>query len=808
MIYDPILFDYYSKEQWLFLDENNIIINNYASNKEYYNNVPDSNLLIEVFEEFNHINYRKTLRNHKYIDLNKYGIPLITEYSSFINSTNREIKLINKKEINAFNYEYILNNPNTYNTKHIYGFNENEFESLQNYTYQYDVAINGILRNKEYFNSEEFNKIYSNFGITKDESIDKIRNSIKYIDESFLKTQRTEDDFVIFRGISDLTLYTGLNLGYISTSKNFDIAKDFSKKSGAIYEMHISPGIPYIYLESDIKSKKIDSIEDEILLPRNLIVTLVKQIENIYVVNVDLSSIDQFNIQEDHKKYNVSIIEDYINTPIIFEKCYKNNIINGKIIDEITKEEIDPLNSIDIDGLCYNKSTLIDLFNINKQFSNPFSKIKFNNKIIFQLLDDIIKQYNINDIVLYFINNEEIILYLFENYNVDINYQNGIFLNKAVKFDNLIDFLIDNKITLQNNDLLNIASKVGNLKIVKLIIEEKTQSEKDLALIEASKNGHLEIVKFLIDNGANIHTEDDGVLFEAVENDHLDVVKFLIDNGIDILDNTRILNTTLNNKNLDIFNYLLEKGAIIENEFLCSAIISEKIDMVKLSIDKFNIKPKDKDILLIVYNNDTKLLKYLLEKGLNINYENNSLFLKAAFLGKFNIVKFLIDNDVSIKTNKYKVILNASKSENLNLLEYLINNIEVDSSTDEEYLQQILNESLTNALKTKNKKFINYLLKNTIANINSKENIDELIKVSRFDNLEEVKYLIENDVNYNHKYNEHLLMAAIFNNIEIVKYLLDFGDRITIKEYHNTLIQKFPKRRISSSIEELILKYE
>ena len=58
------------------------------------------------------------------------------------------IKLINKKEIDAFNYEYILNNPNTYNTKHIYGFNENEFESLRNYTYQYDVAINGILRNK------------------------------------------------------------------------------------------------------------------------------------------------------------------------------------------------------------------------------------------------------------------------------------------------------------------------------------------------------------------------------------------------------------------------------------------------------------------------------------------------------------------------------------------------------------------------------------------------------------------------------------------------------------------------------------
>jgi len=807
MIYDPISLEYYSKEEWLSLDENNIIINDYGSNKEYFNNIPDSNLLIEVFKEFDHINYRKTLRNHKYIDLNKYGIPLITELYSVI-SSDREIKLNNTREINAFNYEYILNNPNTYNTKHIYGFNENEFESLKNYTYQYDVAINGILRNKDYFNNEEFNKIYSNFGITKNESIDKIKDSIKYIDESFLKTQKTEEEFIIFRGISDLTLYTGLNLGYISTSKNFDVAKDFSKKRGAIYEMHISPGIPYIYLENDIKSKKIDSIEDEILLPRNLIVTLVKQVGNIYVVNVDLSSIDQFNIQEDHKKYNVSIIENYINTPIIFERCYKNNIINGKIVDEISKEEIDPLNSIDIDGLCYNKSTLINLFNIEEPFSNPFTKIKFNNKIIFQLLDNIIIKYNINDIVLYFINNEEIILYLFDNYNVDINYQNGIFLNKAVKNNNLVDFLLDNKITLQNDKLLNIASKVGNLKIVKLIIEAKTQLEKDSALIEASKNGHLEIVKFLIDNGANIHIEDDEALFEAVEDDHLDVVKFLIDNGIDILNNKTILNKILNNKNLDIFNYLLDKGAVITNELLSHAILSEKIDIVKLLIDKFNIKPKDKDILLVCYNNDTKLLKYLIEKGLDIYYDNNSLLLKSSVLGKFNIVKFLIENNVSIKTNKYKVILNACKSHNLNLLKYLINNIKVDSSIDEEYLQQIFNESLTEVLKTKDNKFIKYLLENTNADINSKENIEELIKVSRFNKLEKVKYLIESGVNYNHKYNEHLLMAALSNNIEIVKYLFDFGDRITIKEYHNTIIQKFPNTRILSSIEELILKYE
>ena len=808
MIYDPISLEYYSKEEWLSLDENNIIINDYGSNKEYFNNVPDSNLLIEVFKEFDHINYRKTLRNHKYIDLNKYGIPLITEYNSFISSIDREIKLINKKEIDAFNYEYILNNPNTYNTKHIYGFNENEFESLRNYTYQYDVAINGILRNKDYFNNEEFNKIYSNFGITKDESIDKIKDSIKYIDESFLKTQKTEEEFVIFRGISDLTLYTGLNLGYISTSKNFDVAKDFSKKSGAIYEMHISPGIPYIYLENDIKSENIDSIEDEILLPRNLIVTLVKQVGNIYVVNVDLSSIDQFNIQEGLNKYNISIIEDYINTPIIFERCYKNNIINGKIIDEITKEEIDPLNSIDIDGLCYNKSTLIDLFDIDKPFSNPFTKIKFNNKIIFQLLDNIIIKYNINDIVLYFIDNKEIIQYLFENYNVDINYQNSIFLNKAVKNNNLVDFLLDNKINLQNNELLNTASKVGNLKIVKLIIEEKTQPEKNLALIKASKNGHLEIVKFLIDNDANIHTENDEALFVAVENDHLDIVKFLIDNGIDILNNTTILNKILNNKNLDIFNYLLDKGAIITDQLLFHAILDEKIDIVKLLIDKFNIKLKDKDILLICYNNDIKLLKYLIEKGLDIYYDNNSLLLKSSVLGKFNIVKFLIENGVSIKTNKYKVILNACKSHNLNLLKYLINNIKVDLSIDEEYLQQILNESLTEVLKTKDKKFIKYLLENTNADINSKENIDELIKVSRFNKLEKVKYLIESGINYNHKYNEHLLMAVIFNNIEIVKYLLDFGDRITIEEYHNTIIQKFPNKRILSSMEELISKYK
>ena len=83
--------------------------------------------------------------------------------------------------------------------------------------------------------------------------------------------------------------------------------------------------------------------------------------------------------------------------------------------------------------------------------------------------------------------------------------------------------------------------------------------------------------------------------------------------------------------------------------------------------------------------------------------------------------------------------------------------------------------------------------------------LDDLLTLNAIPSETQYDHIV---TEYNHKYNEHLLMAVIFNNIEIVKYLLDFGDRITIEEYHNTIIQKFPNKRILSSMEELISKYK
>lgn len=89
-----------------------------------------------------------------------------------------------------------------------------------------------------------------------------------------------DDEFVVFRGVKTrVNLQVGesfLLKNYTSTSTNLGVAQRFtsdSKKINAccLYRLHLSKGIPYIDMKPFSKVKT----EDEILLPRNLIMTYI-----------------------------------------------------------------------------------------------------------------------------------------------------------------------------------------------------------------------------------------------------------------------------------------------------------------------------------------------------------------------------------------------------------------------------------------------------------------------------------------------------------------------------------------------------
>jgi len=118
--------------------------------------------------------------------------------------------------------------------------------------------------------------------------LEKIKNHIKNIDELFLEKSKKSSNLVVYRGINSSKIYQGKDLGYVSTSLNFDIAKKFAGTSGIIYELLIDNNVSY--LDCNLWNNN----ENEIILERNLNYTIVstKKINKniIYIMSVSVIS--------------------------------------------------------------------------------------------------------------------------------------------------------------------------------------------------------------------------------------------------------------------------------------------------------------------------------------------------------------------------------------------------------------------------------------------------------------------------------------------------------------------------------------
>jgi ADP-ribosyltransferase exoenzyme len=109
------------------------------------------------------------------------------------------------------------------------------------------------------------------------------QDKIQRIDDCFLsdsvaQTNHDSDDFMLYRGVKTrVPLQVGhsfLLKNYTSTTTNLGVARRFTSDSKTpnaccLYRLRLSRGIPYIDMRPFSKIKT----EDEILLPRNLVMT-------------------------------------------------------------------------------------------------------------------------------------------------------------------------------------------------------------------------------------------------------------------------------------------------------------------------------------------------------------------------------------------------------------------------------------------------------------------------------------------------------------------------------------------------------
>ena len=154
----------------------------------------------------------------------------------------------------------------------------NYYSDFYNYKYINEFLL--MDQNEEIYLQK--NKKYYSFS----DRFNEINKNIQQIDNCFDKAPVTKDDkLLLWRGMNkDLGLKIGESIvlkNYTSCTYSLKIAKKFTKveksQSGTaisaccFYVLHIGEGIPYMPME--IYSKYA---EDEILLPRNLVMTYIK----------------------------------------------------------------------------------------------------------------------------------------------------------------------------------------------------------------------------------------------------------------------------------------------------------------------------------------------------------------------------------------------------------------------------------------------------------------------------------------------------------------------------------------------------
>jgi hypothetical protein len=263
--YDPFLNEHVNTNAWLKQDAKHFILTyndlNLCLSTDYFSNISLENIIIECKIDNNNLLFQETLKSPNLIRLQRYGIgrPCVCSEERFktLISTKRQIKLTDTPyKITGVDKEFVVQNPNAYSdVKSQFGVEYIHEVPLRVYTTKHYKQINNYLRNGEKLDNK--NQHMNSF--------------VELIDDAFNSALKTQEITEVYRG-TDGEFPEGLQLSYLSTSTVDYVAKQFIGFNSCCFcILLLDVGIPYIWL-SDISEF---SGEDEILLPRNLVLKLI-----------------------------------------------------------------------------------------------------------------------------------------------------------------------------------------------------------------------------------------------------------------------------------------------------------------------------------------------------------------------------------------------------------------------------------------------------------------------------------------------------------------------------------------------------
>lgn len=263
-------------------------------------------------------------------------------------------------------------------------------------------------------------------------------------------------------------------------------------------------------------------------------------------------------------------------------------------------------------------------------------------------------------------------------------------------------------------------------------------------------NGYSDIIAAYLDYYPQDYIYIRGMLEESVLIGNYEIFKFLLQHLTDRSANIKynvLLRYSIDKDNLNIFRDLIENMEMkYPNEqldvYLQHAVEHSKLDIVKYLINK-GVKIDYFMPYILSHaaeKGNVELFKYLVKHGYKQNLEGEYILAHAAFYGKIDLVKYLLSvgaPDIS----KNNALIHAVKSKN------------------------ILEETQIEIVKA---------LLNNGANIHHNNDL-ALKTASSNDNLEVVKYLVENGANTTNVLNN----ALETGNLILVKYLVEHGAKTT-----------------------------
>lgn len=254
------------------------------------------------------------------------------------------------------------------------------------------------------------------------------------------------------------------------------------------------------------------------------------------------------------------------------------------------------------------------------------------------------------------------------------------------------------------------ACEYGDLKELKSILKSGIDINKkykdrndETALIVASKKGNLEIVKCLIENRADVNAEDnDGwtALMYALNIGRIDIAEYLIEKGAKInaqnVNGATALLIASSYGHSETVKYLLEKGADINipNKSKSTALIeassNRDLGIVKLLLSEIEKRKKDylnaqdnygfSALMYASYNLHLEIVKLLIENGAKVNEKNNgdwtALMYALDISNNLKIEKPLSESeeDIIANNNGYTTSKWYLFKRSVKLVEYLIKN--------------------------------------------------------------------------------------------------------------------------------------